>query len=920
MFRIALFVSCISIACCGWCSEADDKISVGELPNGLTYYIRENNYPPERASLRLVVKVGSVHEAEDERGVAHFIEHLNFRGSSHFADGEIIRYLESIGAGFGPDANAETSLASTTYILEVPLDQERALDQALLALRDFAGNALLADEIIEKERNVVLDEMHQTLSSADYRLQEKSFQTFLPDSPLARSLPIGTQEVISRVEPEALRAFYKKWYRSDRMAVVAVGDFDAKEVLARIERLFSDILPSEDLPPEPLLGEISEEDPKILIHFDPDLPFTRIVLSAFFPTPERKGDPKEALKEEILSYLAHTYFQNRIAELEESGLSLGALAYEGEFLLPGLSACQALSVLLGDSVEDGMREFQQLLASIGNEGMASEDLELARDSILEEIRGQQLNLEYTPHHEYAETCIDHFLEQKPLLSLEWEMLEGEGIACDLTLDECNDYLAKLHIGKSAHVLFATSDPELYESISEDDLAEVFLSEPSVNSREASGKRHSFSYLEPTGEGILAEVQTQGPVSQWTLGNRMDVFLKATDLEHDRVTLVLQSDKGLAHVSESDFDSAAMLADYLWDSGLNGLNASEFESYLDSLGMRCSLSISLNQSALEISTPKDHLETAFQIVHDLFYPLSFDRSKWPLLVGQMKEVQKQMKNIPFGAFYFDSIKINTQDNYLFRQVDLSAIDPEKTESLAPFFFGTPQDFTTILVGDFDEKEVERLVKRYLASLPELEKEAVSRPQVSCLFPMETIEKDFACGNQTYERVMITVPFEMEGPFSHVRAACKLMTQRLIEKLRWQAGGTYGVSVQTIRPFSPFYDNATVQISFTCQQGVRASLIQTVFEEIEKGMTELATNEEIGTLQELLLKENQTESLSNDYWIARISNRIQQGLALDSIGNDEMEIRRIDAAKIRDVMEALFVSPYHSVLTHVPGCNK
>ena len=213
----------------------DNTLEVGKFENGLSYYIKENSFEKEKASLRLLIKAGSGLETEEERGIAHFLEHMVFRGSENFKDYEMIKYLESIGAEFGPDTNAYTSFDRTEYMLEVPIKNIEDLDKALLFLSDIAFRANLEDEKIDQERDIVLDELRRSLGP-NMRANDKHLKAILKDTTYEDRLPIGKENIIKNCEFNTIRNFYKKWYQPQNMAVIAVGDFDKTEVQKTIDR------------------------------------------------------------------------------------------------------------------------------------------------------------------------------------------------------------------------------------------------------------------------------------------------------------------------------------------------------------------------------------------------------------------------------------------------------------------------------------------------------------------------------------------------------------------------------------------------------------------------------------------------------------------------------------------------------------
>lgn len=897
----------------------DTQMLVGTLNNGLKYYIRNNHSPEQRAYLALAVRVGSLYENEDEKGIAHFIEHLNFRGSENFAEGEAVSYLESVGAWFGADTNAFTSLDVTMYKLDVPIAEDGTVDQALLILRDFGGRALLTDGAIEKERKIVLDELHQNLSSAEMRLLKRSLDAFLPETSLSSFLPIGTEEIISTVSPETLRSFYHRWYRPDRMAVIAVGDFDAQMIQEKVKVLFDDEAEDDSLEEFPIVldaPKINEEELHILRHFDPELSLSRVVLHTFFPDHAHSMVPEEALKEQILTEMVNCCFEKRLLQFQEDGLALFSFVMESPFLYHKLKVSMRGSILLKETCIEGMRLFQRHLQTIAQHGFTMEDWNAAKEQLLEKGHEMRQTLDRITHEEIAQHCMAHFLCQKEplLLAPAWTADHWNEIVNSISLEECNAFLAKMHHHEKGHILFATSDPELYEMVSDDLLADIFFADQETEPlavREAG----SFSFVEPEKKGEIVLAQA-GPIHDWSLSNEMRLLCKPSELEKGQVQIRLQSDRGLMQLAEEDWASGNLISQYMDASGLNGLNRAAFFSYLQSRGIQINTTISMGATEIAFSTPKEHLKTVFQVIHELYRPFRFDPSRWPIVLAQHQEIQRQMLNNPDVLFSLYVQKQNTQNHYFFRPLELSLAQRERAEALTSYFLGDPKRFTAIVVGDVEVEEVKELAIQYLASIPGQKAEENFSVTIPTLFPSETKKEEFACGNNSYERTVIIFPVERGKGEWNSQAVRKWMEQRLLEALRWQEASTYRVYVSINRPFFPSWDEASLYIAFTCQKEDRDLLVQKVFKEIENWKTTLCSEQEVVTLRQLLLKARKQAEESNSFWMNEISHLVKTGQSLEMLDCYQAEIEKITPESLQEAVMSLFASPYYSIFTHVP----
>ena len=247
---------------------ADTAVRTGRLPNGLTYYIRYNNWPENRAEFYIAQRVGSLQEEESQRGLAHFLEHMCFNGTEHFPGNEVMRYCESIGVQFGRDLNAYTAIDQTVYnISNVPTARQSALDSCLLILYDWANGLLLDPDEIDKERGVIHEE-YRLRTSAAMRMFERSLPKLYPGSKYGHRMPIGLMSVVDSFKPQTLRDYYEKWYRPDNQGIIVVGDVDVDHVEAEIKRLFSPIEMPAD--PAPVVAEPVPDNAEPIIVIDKD--------------------------------------------------------------------------------------------------------------------------------------------------------------------------------------------------------------------------------------------------------------------------------------------------------------------------------------------------------------------------------------------------------------------------------------------------------------------------------------------------------------------------------------------------------------------------------------------------------------------------------------------------------------------------
>lgn len=906
-------------------SVTDDQIIQGKLDNGFTYYIRENNYPEEKASLRLVVKVGSLHEQEGEEGVAHFIEHLVFRGTEHFKDGEVNRYLESIGCNFGADTNAFTGDESTIYQLDIPLENENALETALLMLSDFASTATLSDEIIEKERTVVLDELHRAVSSISHRILSQIFHTFLPYSPYAHHRVIGLEKVVQTVSSKVLRDFYKRWYRPDRMALIAVGDFDREELKRKIENCFSKIIcPKEDLK-EPLRETQFIKGPQAINYFDPELKATSISLFSFYPDEPLDDSQQmnaEDIKYHMISSACIAMLNDRLQKLVNRGPHfLEAGAFKDNFC-GNINRFVCFAALIETNYQEGMQALHHEIQKVLKQGFTQAEWQKLQNEWKVAWQNKLNNIDKVRHQSYVASCIDHFLTGESLISRPWSLRTK--LATTITVEEINAYLRSSHLADSFKIFFATPSKKVHESVSEIDLLKLFAEEIffTDSKQEAFDVSFNVDPKLPKGKVIQIQEDQKNKVSYWTLENGIHLVLKNTDLEHDRVHVLAHAKGGFSVFSKEDFPSAYLSVDYGVKSDLiNGLTHEQLKDVLNSKGISSSYNLELEERWMSLNAPQNHLETAFQSLHAFFTAHSHDQKIWQHLIAKYQEILRQQGNDPHHLFKQLATKINRQNHFYFQSVDIEGADEKKAREIFELCFKNPQDFTFIIVGDFNRDQIGNLVEKYLGSLTQKQSNFFPTAALPELFPQKIIHEDFRKGHHTYAKTLITIPVDIAnfykqfGHLYHLDALNMLLEQRLTEKLRHQLGNTYHVGVQDYSPFNDF-SNSLLYIDFTSPIEQREEMVQLILKEIEALKTIPPSQEEISVVQSQILESKKKSILSNGYWIERIVLSIIRQASLDDLLNYERPISELSPTSIHQAAQILFSKPYYSALSHLP----
>ncbi len=924
LLTLIALIHTINAFCSPFGIREDDEVLRGKLDNGLEYYIRENPYPEGKVSLRLVVKVGSNHEQEHEKGIAHFIEHLVFRGSQHFRDGEVETYLESLGAWSGADTNAYTSFDHTVFWLDIPLEKRNSLQTALTILSDFASTALLADEVIEKEREVVLDELYQAFSSPYHRFERTLVSTLLPDSLYARNSPGGSLEVVQTVSPETLRSFYKRWYRPDRMAIVAVGDVDQQEMVRMIKRSFGSLVcPKEGVKVEtPPLYYLDGSLATVL--YDPEYEGTQVDLFSIQHLQDHQGLFEDPYKEGFYAYACTRLFEERLKKVEEAEIVFLNTYVEEAHWHGNTELFYVEADLFEERFQEGLHTLHYEMQKVIQHGFLNSEWERLSRQLEADFEGELDGGAISDHSTHASRCVDHFLQQRMLSHYPSVLEKFLELTQETTVDELNQYLPYFHLGNPLKIFLLTSSTGVRDQITDDQLFALFHQNCETLPSEDEELEVLFEVIPQFPRGWISDRQEFPDIetSVLTLSNGIKLILKKNEAAWGELHLSALAQGGILSLPQEQCHSAQLAVEYGIYSGLQGLSYRELSRALEERGVYWNAEISENTRSFHLNADSCSLEESFQLIHAFFGSPHFDPIKWDHLTARVQEYLKQMAKDPEFQFMNYVLKTNTQQHYYFQPLDLSCAHEADARFICEQSFARPQEFIFAIVGDYDEAEVEELAEIYLASLPSTGQSPFSRHRVKELFPEEVMIQEFKAGHKPYATNVVTIPFSYReylrefGNSSAMQAVTKILNQRLWEQLRNQLGKTYGVSVDYGSLFYPDASNSFVQIHFTCQPQHRQVMFNALFAEIERLKTTPPSLREVETIKALLLSKHRQGVQHNDYWAALLLAAQSRNLPFHQMLGFEEWVRALNPDMLLEAARWLFSSPYHSVISHLP----
>ncbi|GAB4283505.1 MAG: insulinase family protein [Marinilabiliales bacterium] len=856
----------------------DPELHYGKLDNGVTYYVKHNSEPKNRAELTLIVRAGSVFEDEDQRGLAHFCEHMAFNGTKNFPKHELINYLESIGMKFGPEVNAYTSFDETVYGIKIPLDSMEYLDKGLLVLYDWAFNVSYEDEEIDKERGVIHEEWRMN-QGAQFRMMEKMFPVLFKGSKYAERLPIGLMSVVDSCEHETLRRFYHDWYRPDLIAVVAVGDFDASVVEEKIKSLFSKH-PKPENPRKAVTPEIPDHtEPLVSIVSDKEAQASSVQI--FYKHPLWIQKTHKDYRTGIIHELYNSMINARLQELtltEDPPFVYGYSAYTN-FLGPK-DVYMSIAATAGDKIMKGLEALMVENQRAKKYGFTQTELDRQKKALMRQVEKIYNERDKTKSQRIVEEIKANFLlTQKPIPGIEYEYELYKHYIDGITLEEVNELASQWITDENMVVLINAPEKEDVVLPTVDDVKKKIEEvknmdiEPYVD--KVSDKPFFAEEITP-GKITAKEKNKEQGYEKWTLSNGINVIIKPTDFKEDEILMYAYSWGGTSLYPLEQDVSARIATDIIQESGISEFDKVELEKILSDKVLRINPFINeLSEGFQGSCAPKD-FETLLQMVYFYFNKLRYDKIAYNSYITRMKSMYENQSLSPENAFR-DTIQATLSQNHpKKRPMSDKLLDEADYKTVYKIFkerFGDPSNFTFIFVGNINLKEAKGLIEKYLGSLPKVGREETWKDN-NINPPLGKVDKTVYKGKDPKSIVFM----DLHGDFDYnwknyllLDAVCKVLSTKLLETIREDKSGVY--SIGAYPQFKKYPKSRySVVIYFGCSPDNVDNLTDGVFEEIKKLKENGPTPEDLNKVKEKLLREYETNVRENKWWLNMFKNSL------------------------------------------------
>ena len=904
----------------------DPNVRRGKLENGLTYYIRHNEKPAQRANFYIAQKVGSILEEDDQQGLAHFLEHMAFNGTKNFPGKALLNYMEHNGVKFGENVNAWTSIEQTVYMLtNVPTTNMNLVDSCILILHDWSSFISLEGEEIDKERGVILEEMRQG-QGAQMRIYEKMLPEIYPNSPYGHRLPIGTKEVVSGFDHEALRAYYHKWYRPDLQGIIIVGDIDVNEVENHLKTIFEDI-PAPVNPAERIRFQVADNaEPIVSICTDPEE--TTYDVSVFYKHDivpfEERGDVQYWIKGYI-DQLVATMYNNRLEELTQKAnppFIYGGGYYSTFFISDTKDAWMSAAVAKDkDGIDEALNAIVAENKRMQQYGFTASEFERAKADLMKRIENQYDERDKQETGRIFRPILNHFLTNEPLMGIENEYMLLSQILPALPVEAINQYAAELI--REDNIVITLTAPEKEGEVlpTKAELLAMFNKAKEVEVE---------PYVETvSNEPLIATLPVKGAIESkkhddtfdatvLTLKNGVTVIYKPTTFKDDEVLMNAYSFGGYSVMDQSDPYTLQEINSLATLGGVGNFSAIDLPKVL--AGKKASVHPqigSLTEGMSGNCSARD-LETMLQLTYLYFTSPRSDEEAFQSYITRTKAMVANAESDPNTAFR-DNLMFAMYDNHplvkRMKAEDYDKVDYAKALKLYTDRFKDANNFVFTFVGNIDPETFEPLVEQYIGSLKTKKNDETWTANVPAI-----TDKDVNSHyTKAMENPMVTCYMVYNGEMEYtmenqmkMQVLSDVMDIVYTEKIREDEGGTYGVGVNgnlTLRPKETFM----FLIAFQTNKEMYEKLMGIAVAELQNVANQGPRAEDLKKVKEFLIKKHSEDLESNRYWMNCIQTQYRDGY--NPMANYEQIVNGITADDVANMAKAV-LKGYKKEVVQIP----
>ena len=869
----------------------DPDVRIGKLDNGLTYYIRHNNWPENRANFYIAQKVGSIQEEESQRGLAHFLEHMCFNGTKNFEGNEVMRYCESIGVKFGRDLNAYTSIDQTVYnISNVPTDRQSALDSCLLILHDWASELTLDPKEIDKERGVIHDEWRMR-SSASGRMFERNLPNLYPGSKYGQRYPIGLMSVIDNFKPKELIDYYHKWYHPQNQGIIVVGDVDVDHVEAEIKKLFGDIKNPENA--APIVDEPVPDNAEPIVIIDKDKEQRNNMLEVMIKHDVFPDSLKNTMAYMVYQYVkdaAVSMLNNRFTEaaLNADCPYVNAMTSDGTYIFAKTKDAFDLGIAPKDmsKTADALKAAFVEARRAAEFGFTATEYERYRQDYLSSLDKQYSNKDKRYNEQFYSQYLGNFLTNEPIPSIDFTYQTMKQVVPMIPVDAVNQVMKELVPANDSNLVILNFNIEKEGNV-------YPTKEALLGALKAARAEQITAYVDNVkNEPLIAEKPKAGTIksekkndkfgyTELKLSNGATVVLKKTDLKKDQVLLKGESLGGQSLYGESDYVNLKVFDDVIASSGLGAFSTTELSKALAGKIANVNLTSGGHMHIDGSSTPKD-VETMMQLLYLYFTNINKDQKSFDNLMKQYEVVLKNRSLSPDVALSDSLTATMYGHNPRLKPLvveDLPKVSYDRILQIAKERTSNASEWTFTFIGNFDEDSIRPLICQYIASLPV--KGKIEKGKVTSIIQKGEIVNEFKRKQETPQATAYMIWHNDKMPYTlenSVRAdiAGQVLSMIYLKKIREEESAAYSVGAQGDASIFIDKSHRITLFAYCPMNPDKKELAVKIMNEEVKNLTKTCDESMLKKVKDVMLKDIDDKSKTNNYWLSVIDTYRNNGI--------------------------------------------
>lgn len=869
----------------------DTAVRIGKLDNGLTYYIRYNNWPEHRANFYIAQKVGSIQEEEAQRGLAHFLEHMCFNGTDHFKGNELIRYCESIGVQFGRDLNAYTGIDQTVYNIDnVPTNRQSALDSCLLILRDWANGLTLDPKEIDKERGVIHEEW-RLRTSASSRMFERNLPTLYPNSKYGVRYPIGLMSVVDNFKPKELRDYYEKWYHPTNQGIIVIGDVNVDHVEAEIKKLFGSIKNPANA--APIVNESVPDTADPIVIIDKDKECTTSGVDVLF-----KHDVFPDSMKNSMIYLVNNYVKNAAMSMLNDRFSetaqkadcpyVNASASDGNYIFAKTKDAFTVSTTPKDisQVTSSLKAAMIEARRAAEFGFTPTEYSRYKANMLSSLDKMYSNRDKRYSSQFYAECKGNFLSNEPMPSIDYYYTTMKQLVPNIPLEAINEYIKELLPANDSNMVIINFNNEkegnvyptkagLLQAVKEARITQIEAYVDNV-------KDEPLMATMPKAGRITKEVKNaKFNYTELTLSNGARVILKKTDYKKDQVLLSGQGEGGSSLYGPADYVNAQVFDNVIGISGLANFSSTELEKAL--AGKIANANLLMGDEYMDIggsSTPKD-VETMLQMVYLYFTKINKDQKAYDNLISQL-EVSLKNRSISPDAAFSDSLTATIYGHnprlVPLTTASLKSINYDRILQMAQERTANAAGWTFTIIGNYDDATIRPLICQYLAALPT--KGKVVKGHRTKTMQAGIIDNQFVRKMETPKATSYMVWHNEKLPYTLETAikadiAGQVLNMVYLKKIREDASAAYSCGARGSASIQNAYHNIVI-LAYCPMKPEKKQLALDIMRAEVPALAQSCDASMLTKVKEYLLKQNDDQTKTNGYWMGVIDMYRKYGI--------------------------------------------